>query len=127
MIDTFKTDLLSVLEVSEQWAQSQKEDDMALAYTRDLRAKLEGLVSEMDDLESSFDRRVELSRMFGKRFLLLLDGRSPVVLSSSRLALLARHGGWVSTCSECITLTVLRLPRPSQTRSKRACQLLARC
>jgi hypothetical protein len=126
MIDTFKTDLLGVLEVPERWAQSQKEDDMALAHIRDLHAKLEGLVGEMDDIESGFDQRAELSRMSGKRFLLWLDGRSPVVLSSSRLALLARHGGWVSTCRECITLTVLRLPRPSRTRSKRAGQLLAR-
>lgn len=60
MIDTFKTDLLGVLEVPEQ---SQKEDDMAIAYIRDLRAKLEGLVGEMDDLESGFDRRAELSCM----------------------------------------------------------------
>jgi hypothetical protein len=75
MIDTFKTDLLSVLEVPERWTQSQKEDDMALAYIRDLRAKLEGLVNEMDDLESGFDRRAELSRMYDKCFPLLLDDR----------------------------------------------------
>lgn len=93
MVDTFKTDLLSVLEDPAQCAQSQRDDDMALAYTRYLRAKLKGLVSEMDGLESGFDRRVELSRMSGKRFFLLLDGRSPVVLSSPRLALLARHSG----------------------------------
>jgi len=80
----------------------------------------------MDDLESGFDRRVELSRMSGKRFLLLLDGRSSVVPSSPRLALPARHGGWTSTCRERITLTFSRLPRPSGTGSKGACQLLAR-
>lgn len=87
---------------------------MATAYIRDLCAKLGGLVSEMDDLESGFDRRVELSRMSGKRFRLLLDGRSPVVLSSPRLALLARHGGWVSRCRGCITLTFLAFHDPAE-------------
>jgi hypothetical protein len=113
MVITFKAHLLSILE---EWGpQSQKSDHMALANTRDLRAKLDGLAGEMDDLESGFDRRVELSRTSGKRFLLLLDDRTLVVLSLPRLALLARHGGWISTCRECITLTVPRLLRRSRT------------
>jgi hypothetical protein len=74
---------------------------MGLANTRDLHAKLEGLVGEMDDLESGFDRRVELSRTSGKRFLLLLDDRA-LVLSLPRLAYLrdtvdgSRHAESVS-------------------------------
>lgn len=96
---------------------------MALANTRNFHAKLEGLVGEMDDLESGFDQRVELSRISGKRFL-LLDDRTLVVLSLPRLALLARHGGCISTCRECITLTVPRLLR--RIRTEPVNKLLAR-
>ena len=36
---------------------------MALGNTREVLAKLEGLVSEVDNLENGFDRNVEPSRM----------------------------------------------------------------
>jgi hypothetical protein len=61
--DLDKTDLLSALEDLGRYAQSREDDGIALVNTREVRAKLEGLVGEMDDLESGFDRSVELSRM----------------------------------------------------------------
>jgi len=61
--DLDKTDLLSALEDLGRCAQSREDDGIALVNAREVRAKVEGLVGEMDDLESGFDRSVELSRM----------------------------------------------------------------
>lgn len=55
-------DLMSVLENLERCHLSEKDNDIALVNTQVVRAKLEGLVSEMDDLETGFGRCVELSR-----------------------------------------------------------------
>ena len=46
------------LEDLERYAKSLKDNDMALASIREVRTKLEGLVSKMDAFESSFDRFV---------------------------------------------------------------------
>ena len=59
-LDLDKPDLLSALEGLEQ---SRNDDDMALVNTRGVHARLEGLVREVDCLESEFDRSVGISRM----------------------------------------------------------------
>ncbi|KAI0298723.1 putative peripheral membrane protein [Multifurca ochricompacta] len=66
--------LLRVIEDLEQYAQSLKDNDVALANIRETRASLQRLVNKMDSLESGFDRIAERS-----------------LLSSSRLALSKRR------------------------------------
>ncbi|KAI0249631.1 autophagy-related protein 11-domain-containing protein [Lactifluus subvellereus] len=51
-------DLMGNLEDLERYAESLKDNDMALASIREVRTKLEGLVGKMDAFESSFDRFV---------------------------------------------------------------------
>ncbi|KAH9061060.1 putative peripheral membrane protein [Lactarius vividus] len=68
------SNLLRVLEDLERYAQSLKDNDVALNNIRETRANLQRLVDRMDALESGFDRIAERS-----------------LLSSSRLALSRRR------------------------------------
>ena len=57
-----QTDLLRILEDLERYAQSLKDNDVALANVRETRANLQRLVDKMDALEVGFDRIAERSR-----------------------------------------------------------------
>jgi hypothetical protein len=58
-----KTVLMGNLEDLERYAESLKNDNVALVSIREVRTKLEGRVSKMDAFESGFDRFVGQLRM----------------------------------------------------------------
>ena len=55
--------LLRILEDLERYAQSLKDNNVALANVRETRTNLQRLADKMDALEAGFDRITERSRM----------------------------------------------------------------
>jgi hypothetical protein len=61
--EPLRLDLLRVLEDLERFAQSLRDNDVALNSIREIRTNLQRLVDRMDALESGFDRIAERSCM----------------------------------------------------------------
>jgi autophagy-related protein 11 len=58
-----RLDILRILEDLERYAQSLRDNDVALNNVRETRTNLQRLVDRMDALESGFDRIAERSCM----------------------------------------------------------------